>query len=365
MAAKRLALLALTLTLGACSAAEQPQSPAPVEEPTAVETHPCVAANTLRPACGFMNPEDLAVVPGGEKLLVSEMAWFMTNAPGALSLLDIATHTRESIDIDWQVPAERWGDPACEPPAAEKFSPHGIHLMTRPDGRHQVLAVNHGDEQIEFLELSGSEGNWGLQWRGCAKPPDDPFVNDVAGLNDGGFVVTQMWNKSYMLEEVVALVEAGETTGWVWEWQPEKGFTKLPNSDALMPNGITVNPDNTKIFVNIYLGNKHIRIDRASGEIDGEFDVQSPDNVEFGADGHLWIASHLNDPVEGRCEEGHAGPCLLPFQVIRADPETMQPEVVLTHAGLPMGYATVALPHEGWIYLGTASGDRLAAAPID
>jgi hypothetical protein len=304
-------------------------------------------------------------VPGGEKLLVSEMATFMSDAPGTLSLLDVASHTRESIDTNWVNDGEQWGDSACEAPAPARFSPHGIHLMTRPDGRHQVLAVNHGDEQVEFFELLTVDGQWRLQWRGCAKPPGDPFVNDVAGLNDGGFVVTQMWNKSTPFDEVVAQYRAGTNMGWVWEWQPDSGFTRLPNTDALMPNGITVNPDNSKIFVNIYLASKLIRIDRASGEIDGEFDVQTPDNVEFGADGNLWIASHLNEPVDERCADGHAGPCLLPFQIVRADPDTLQAEVVFEHAGEPMGYATVALPHNGRVYLGTASGDRLAYIVIE
>ena len=26
-------------------------------------------------------------------------------------------------------------------------------------------------------------------------------------------------------------IPAGEKIGWVWEWQEESGFTKLPNSD--------------------------------------------------------------------------------------------------------------------------------------
>ena len=328
-------------------------------------TGSCAAANGIHPVCGFMNPEDLAVLPGGEKLLVSEMAAFMSDAPGTLSLLDVASDTREPITTVWDNQGVMWGDPNCSPPTPARFSPHGIHLMTRADGRHQVLAVNHGDEQVEFFELSAPDDQWQLDWRGCAKPPDDPFINDVAGLNDGGFLVTQMWNKSTPFDDVVAQLNARQNTGWVWEWQPDSGFNKLPNSDELMPNGITVNPDNSKIFVNIYMGNRHIRIDRASGVVDGQFEVPSPDNVEYGPDGNLWIASHLNDPVEGRCAEGHAGPCLLPFQIIKADPATMQPEVVFEHVGEPMGYVTVALPHQGRLYFGTASGDRLAWVAIE
>jgi hypothetical protein len=289
----------------------------------------------------------------------------MQDTPSTLSLLNIGTSEREPLAIDWQLQGATWGDPDCGAPKIDRFSPHGIDLITRPDGRHALLVVNHGDERIEFFELTGEATDWRLNWKGCATPPGDPFINDVAGLSDGGFVATHMWNKSTPFQEVVDQLTAGQNTGWVWEWQASTGYRKLENSDALMPNGIAVNAANTKIFVNIYMANKHIRIDRATGVVEAQFDVRSPDNVVIDGDGNLWIASHLNDPVEGRCEDGHAGPCLLPFQVIKASSETMEPEVVFRHEGEPMGYATVALPHRGRLYLGSASGDRVASVEID
>jgi len=344
-------------------AVEESQAPAPpMAEHLTVIT--CEESNGIAPVCGFRNPEDLAVVPGGDFLLVSEMGAFMSDSPNTLSLLNLRTHSRQTIDINWESAGERWGDPACPAPDAEAFSPHGIDLITRPDGRHQLLVVNHGDEQVEFFELLGSHDTWKLNWRGCAHPPADAFLNDVAGLQDGGFFVTHMWNKSMPFEEVVARLSAGEKLGWVWEWQPETGFTRLENTVDLMPNGIAVSADNSRIFVNIYMGNRIIRVDRATGEVDGEVAVKNPDNVVVDENGFLWIASHLNDPIDGRCEEGHAGPCLLPFQVVKVDPDTMQSEVVFEHEGEPMGYATVALPHNGRLYLGSASGDRIASVAI-
>lgn len=340
----------------------------PVPEVSVAEEHSapvaCDEVDGIRPVCGFTNPEDLVVVPGGDFLLVSEMGAFMSDQPNTLSLLNLQTQAREAIEFDWQDGGERWGDTACAAPDAAAFSPHGIDLITRPDGRYQVLVVNHGNEQVEFFELLAAGERWKLQWKGCASPPADAFLNDVAGLQDGGFFVTHMWNKSTPFDEVAARLTAGEKIGWVWEWQPATGFTVLPNSVELMPNGIAVSADNSKIFVNIYMGNKNIRIDRATAEVDGEVAVKNPDNVVVDEQGYLWIASHLNDPIEGRCEEGHAGPCLLPFQVMKVDPDTMQGEVVFQHDGEPMGYATVALPYNGRMYLGSASGDRVASVAI-
>lgn len=311
--------------------------------------------------CGFKNPEDLAVIPGGDFLLVSEMGAFMSDLPNTLSMLDIAQGERLPIAINWEPTEPLWGDVTCQPPEVAKFSPHGIDLITRADGRHQLLVVNHGDEQIDFFELTAAGADSTLDWRGCAQPGNDAYMNDVAGLHDGGFFVTHMWNKSTPFDTIVAQLTAGEKIGWVWEWQEASGFTKLPNSDEMMPNGITVSEDNTKLFVNIYMANKTIKVDRQTGVVEGEVSVRSPDNVVIDADGALWIASHLNDPVNERCEDGHTGPCLLEFQVVKANSEDMSSEVVFHHKGAPMGYATVALPHAGRLYLGSASGDRIAS----
>ena len=130
------------------------------------------------------------------------------------------------------------------------------------------------------------------------------------------------------------------------------------------PNGIAVNKDNSKVFVNIYMANKTIKFDRATSKVEAEMVVKNPDNIVVDDDGNLWIASHLNDPIEGRCEDNHPGPCLLPFQIIKVNPDSMQPEVVFTHDGAPMGYATVGLPHRARLYFGSASGDRLASVAL-
>lgn len=315
--------------------------------------------------CGYRNPEDLVLVPGGGELIVSEMGEFMLDTPGRLSTLDLASGARGEIAIDWSAEGARWGETDCPAPDVEAFSPHGIDRVTRSDGAHELLVVNHGlREAVEFFELIEDGGSWALAWRGCALPPGDPFINDVAGLVDGGFFVTHMWDKSTPFETIVERYQAGENTGWVWEWQPDGGFSKLAGSDQLMPNGIALSPDESKVFVNVYLGNRTVRIDRTSGEVDGSFDVRQPDNVTVDADGDLWVASHAHDPLGQTCAAVTEGPCLLPYEVVRADGESLETEVVLRGEGPPMGYTTVVLKVGDRLYLGSAHGDRIASLPI-
>lgn len=323
----------------------------------------CEPVNGTSVYCGYQNPEDLVLLPDDSALLVSEMGEFMLDAPGSLSLLDLKLGERREIDIDWS--GGGWGAEGCSAPDAAAFSPHGIDLITRPDGLHQLLVVNHGKrEAVEFFQLLEEEGKWALTWRGCAIPPGDPFINDVAGLSDGGFFVTHMWDKSTPFEEIVEQYRNGEKIGWVWEWQEERGFTKLSGSDELMPNGIAVSANNNKIFVNIYLGNKTVRIGRDSGEVEDSLELQQPDNITIDKEGSLWIASHKHDPLGQTCAAVRQGPCLLPYEIIKVDPETLEPELVISEDGPPMGYATVALRVNEKLYIGTAHGDRVASRAI-
>ncbi len=341
-------------TLAAGSELPQPE--------TRPELLSCEPMEGMTPHCGFQNPEDLVHIPATDLLIVSEMGEFMADSPGGLSLLNLATGTRETLTIDWSSSEAAWGEEGCPAPDVPAFSPHGIDLTTREDGAVALLVVNHGKrESVEFFAVQRTGD---LVWRGCARPPGDPFINDVAARHDGGFYVTHMWDKSGSFEEIAAALEAGESTGWVWAWAPDSGFTRLPDTDDMMPNGIAISADDTVLFVNVYMGSRTFALDLTSNTRVGELSVRQPDNVSVDDNGMLWIASHQHDPIGQACTQVTEGPCLLPFQVVRADPDTLEPEVVLDHQGPPMGYATVALPVSDRIYLGSAHGDRVVSVGI-
>ena len=343
------------LALAAASGLFQPK--------VATDLLDCLPSADMTVHCGFQNPEDLVALPGEQFLIVSEMGEFLTDAPGKLSLLNLSSGSREALNIDWSVQSNKRGDIACPAPDIASFSPHGIDLTSLNGGGLQLLVVNHGGrESIEFFEVQKSEGVWSLAWQGCALPPDDPFINDVAGLDEGGFLITHMWDKTTAFDEVARKLFAGEATGWVYEWQPGQGFTKVSGSDDLMPNGIAVSRDNTKIFVNSYFGGKTIKIDRASGTREGEFPVQQPDNITVDDAGNLWVASHKNDPIGQTCALVTEGPCLLPYEIVKADPNTMTAQVIHAQDGAPMGYATVALKVGDRLYIGSAHGDRVVSS---
>ncbi len=327
----------------------------------------CVPANGLIPDCRFQNPEDLALLPDGETLVVSQFGGLEQAEPGSLALfntrtsaLSIAFPTRDAAP---GVPS--WGDPACPGPPDESFSPHGIDLETGPDGSLRLLVVNHGGrESVEFFEVLETANGYALDWRGCAPAADeDDFFNDVVGLRDGGLLVTHMMPKSSnFLGLVFRGFVLGMNTGFVYEWQPAHGYHMVPGTGAGMPNGIEKSLDERYVFVNAYFFSEVRKVDRKTGELVGVAAISKPDNITWGLDGRLLVASHTAGTSDQlACDHPQEGVCGYSFAIVALEPVTMETTTVLEQDGPPMGAATVATPVGDRIYLGTYAGDRISS----
>jgi hypothetical protein len=332
----------------------------------------CEAAGSIRPVCGFQNPEDLALLPGGYALIVSQFGAMDGTRPGSLAVFDLRSEelalrfAGSAGDLPDVAAGDGWGDADCPGPPTESFSPHGIDLAERPDGRLALAVVNHGGrESVELFEVFEEDGYFTVEWRGCAIPAEGTFMNDVVWLPDGGFLVTHMYtNTGWGTISGTLGGLAGLDTGYVLEWQPERGFSVVPGSDAPMPNGIEVSDDGEIVYLNAYLGNEVRAISRSSGELLGAAEVDHPDNVTWG-EGRLLVASHPALFELGACGSLEEGSCPAEFVIVAIDPATMVATPLLRHAGAPMGGATVALERSGALILGSFAGDRIAIAELD
>ena len=61
----------------------------------------CEAKDNLRPICQFQNPEDLAPLPGGEALLVSEYGAMEGGKSGRLALYTLTGDERPDSQKGW------------------------------------------------------------------------------------------------------------------------------------------------------------------------------------------------------------------------------------------------------------------------
>jgi sugar lactone lactonase YvrE len=316
----------------------------------------CEPAAGIEVDCQFQNPEDLAPSPDG-RLLVSQYGGMQDRGPGSLAIYDPATRTLEVLFPNAEPFASGWGDPDCEPPDPALFSPHGLDIERRDDGRHQLAVVNHGGrESVELFELA-ADGR--LSWRGCALGPEGAYFNDVVVLRSGGFWVTQMFPHGSDLWGPIR-ARLGFDTGWVYAWAPGAGFSKLPGTDAPFPNGLEKSADERYAYINTYATVGVLKVDVVSGERVASRPLDNLDNSTWASDGRLLVVSHVADLTEMvACQAIEQGACGMPFAVFALDPDDLEAELRLEHRGAPMGGVTVALEHEGVLYLGTFAGDRL------
>lgn len=345
----RYVALACVAALLACSA------PPPITS--------CAPMGSRTPLCGFQNPEDLALLPGGRHVLVSEYGESGRRA-GRLSLLDLASNEHLSLFAGAEpVAPGSWGAPDCAGPPSKAFSPHGIHLAQRTDGSLQLLVVNHGGrESVEMFEVLRDGERWQLAWRGCAEAPND-MLNDLVTLPEGGFLTTRFGPGS-PLSFVLALAKAtlfGGDTGWVYVWSREHGFKELPGTRGAGPNGIELSVDGAKILLNLTLANEVLRIDRRTGAVEARISLPQPDNSTCTSEGKLLVASLRGTARElVACSGLEHGSCAMPFAIVALNPKTMAMTTVYEGGpGTPSSAATVALEAERTLLIGSYAGDRI------
>lgn len=316
----------------------------------------CAVRDGIQPICGLAAPEDIVVAPDEQFLIFGQMG-----GPGGLYQLDTSTSKPRRLSIDTSA-GEHWGAQDCAEPPPADLQAHGIDLLQRRDGRWQLLVVNHqARESVEFFELLRGDEGYALAWRGCAIPPPEGNLNDVAGLPEGGFLVTHMADKG---SEVSSLVKSlrGENTGYVYHWSREAGYRPLEQTWVNFPNGIIMSPDGESFFLNAYFGNAVHHFSWPSLERLGSTPVEKPDNNSWTRDGKLLVASQHAATLPLILSLGHGveTPALLPFSIVEIDPKTHQrTNTPVQREGLPMGAGTVGVLHDTGLYVGSYVGDRM------
>lgn len=325
----------------------------------------CASQGGPTPICGVKSPEDITPTADGKRLFVSEIGVTFDDqmrlqvGPGKVTLLDPATGERRTLfpAVFATTGKADWGEPGCENPGAA-FSPAGIHLSTRPDGKRQLLAVNYAPHvSVEMFEVDDEATRPMLSWRGCVRFPDSVMLNDVAALPTGGFVTTVIRFGDDDLMSSFAKAEKGLNTGFVMRWRPELGADPLPGSIMPLPNGIQVSGDSKAVFVASSRSAGEVRkIDMDSGTVLGSVKVARPDNLSWGKDGKLIVATGPAAPADCKSEGG----CPARFEIIAIDPATMASETVRTHVAAQNANQVSVVAEAGDDYfLGSAVGDRI------
>ena len=336
----------------------------------------CQSDDTLTVYCDFQNPEDLAVLPDGRHILVSEFGAFIPLSPvnvrGNLSLLDTTDGTKKNIEIEMS--DNVWGDPECE---RENMilSPHGIDINQRLDGSYQLAIVNHmPTETIELFELIEINDAWSLRWKGCVDAPEHGYFNDVALMSNGSFYVSQMYDKNISLLMLAVLDTTKEDTGYVYHWTRQNGFERLINTDGAFPNGVELSNDESNLFINYAFGNKISKYNLSSKTIEASFNMNGiPDNITIDGD-YLWVGTQDYSGLDSLIycgvfakdtfEDPMINQCPLPFAAYHLKQSDLSLVNSYKYSNTVMGTVTVALSMNGQLYFGTYHGDRIASVDL-
>jgi len=302
----------------------------------------CEPVGEIRFICDLIGPEDLAIVPGDEWVVVSG-----NQEGGRIHLINVADKTTSVLfptaDRAEQLDAATY--PSCPGPleAAEldqdEFRAHGLYLKPGEGDVHALYVVHHGRrESIEVFELDAGTAPMTLAWVGCAVAPEGLRLNSVVALPEGGFSATST------------------STGDVWEWSTDGGWAVIPGTDDTTPNGLEISPDGRWLFVAGWRGEKLTRLSR--GGPPRQKDVVPvpfrPDNLRYVDDGALILAAG----------HGNFGTPEETSNVAVIDPETLEVQHIFTYPRME-GFAssTAAIRIGGEIWLGTNRGGMVAYFP--
>ena len=336
----------------------------------------CESDETFTVYCNYQNPEDLAVLPDGRHILVSEFGAIVplspTNVQGNLSLLDTTDGRKKNLEIEMS--DNVWGDPECQRDSMV-LSPHGIDINERLDGSYQLAIVNHmPTETIELFELREIKDAWSLTWRGCVNAPVHGYFNDVALSSNGSFYVSQMYDKNISLFMLAVLDNTKEDTGYVYHWRRQNGFERLVNTDGAFPNGVELSDDENNLFINYAFGNKTSKYNLMSNSIEASFSMNGiPDNITVDGD-YIWVGAQDHSGLDSLIycgvfakdvfEDPMINQCPLQFAAYQLRQSDLSLVNSYKYSNTVMGTATVALSLNGQLYIGTYHGDRIASVEL-
>ena len=300
--------------------------------------------------CGPVSPEDLVHLPGTDWVLVS--SWI---ADGYLSAAN--ARSRETLRL-FPVPgarsrhdASRFGQ--CPDMVTEGFHPHGMTLRPGDNGQHTLYVVRHGArEAIEVFAVDTESGRPQLTWLGCVVAPETVNMNSVVALPDSGFGVTS------------------PATRDLWEWRPQAGWSRVPGSADIGPNGLEVTADGAWYYVAAYSDQAVVRLSRGETPPRKEpvahlgFNI---DNIHWSPDGALLAAGHraptgrrIGECITGVSCEG------ITSHVARVDVETGEWEALFNYPSNDnLRVGTVAIQVDEEIWVGSVAGSRrIAVIPV-
>ena len=342
----------------------------------------CQSKGVLDLICDMQNPEDFAKIPEEDSLVVSQFAGLAELNHGKINegkLSRLNLNTKEVVDFNivfLENNITNLGQKNCQPYSS--FYPHGIDLYheIKVEGEnlspfleeaYLLAVVNHTSvDRIEFFLLFPDYVNFSdagpntLYWVGCVEGPNqNTYFNDVVITDaDGSFYATHQYDKDMGLTELTFHSVLRLDTGFVYQWSPADGFTKLFDSGGAWPNGIEIMDD--RLYVS-YRMNGSIGVFANGNRTDHKLRNYlggGADNLLVVGD-EIWAAVQNTDLGGFHCIDETLVQCPTPFSVQRYSKDL---KLLERHdfQDVAFGGASVAYGDGKQIIIGAYKADRIA-----
>ncbi len=328
----------------------------PAAEPVVESSAACAPVGQIQFICDLISPEDLAVIPDSEWIIASG-----NQEGGKLHLVNVrdkstlvlypTSQPREQLDAATY--------PACpgpmDPAEGAEFRAHGLYLKPGEGGVHTVYLVHHGfRESVEVFNVDANQTPPTLTWIGCAVAPEALTFNSVVALPDGGLAATS-FRTAGMTESFDEILE-GKTSGSVWEWHTDQGWTEVPESLEGGPNGLEISADGQWFYISGWGSQRFVRLSRGRTPVEKDaVDLHfRPDNIRLQTDGTVLAAGAdgFDTPEET-------------LHVARIDPSTMTFERIIDRPVIEKFAAcTTATQIGDEIWMGTNRGEKIGYFPV-
>ena len=319
---------------------------------------------------GVSAPEDMEPLPGGHALLLSEFRLPGSSRMSRLAVLDTRTGAVTPATLRGNTDAtKRWGTPDCvAPDPAPSWG--GLSLTRTARGGWRLLVVNQGSRtSIEAFAVTMRGTDLTLTWQGCATLPANQHPNDVAGLSDGGFVVSIIGDERHFnAPDGLTRLLSGEVTGYLLAYSQAEGFRRLPGTEAATPNGVVVTRGGRQLAFASWTGRAVIAYDLQQGKVTGRVALPiSPDNLSLTSRGTVLATGGPSVAYVPAClgSGGVGEKCASPFSVmeigLRADAAGLLP--AKTRIDAPAGVingATITVELGRALYVGAFTGEHVA-----
>lgn len=251
-------------------------------------------------------------------------------------------------------------------PGPADFRPHGLSLYTGPDGMRTLMVINHphGEEStVEIYDVVDPQDPGSLpslRYRVTVSSPSLISPNDLVAIDSVRFYATNdhgFANPRLRVFEDYLRLNVGSVVYFDGEMFSEVlgGLT--------FANGIEVSADGKTLYVaettDTRIGAYGVEPESGGLSLQREWDLDfGVDNIDRAADGSLWIGGHpkMLDFI------AHASDPQMPSpgKVVRIDPASeAAPEVVFEEKGLLISGLSVAVEHEGNVFMGKVFDDGL------